>query len=120
MHCTLRSNDADAGRAQAEPPRQARGEATATLHSDGSAGLLYLAPGSLGTSTAQTWESRGIRGAQQAVDFLNEPARQGPGQASVTPRNDGSAGLLYLVPGSLGTSTKQTWHFKDFPAPNTG
>jgi hypothetical protein len=104
-----------------DPDRQGPGEATATLRSDGSAGLLYLSPGSLGTSTAQTWESQdfpGPDGAQQAVDFLNAPARQGPGQASVTARSDGSVGLLYLVPGSLGTSTTQTWHHKHFPAPN--
>ena len=101
-----------------DPARQGPGEATATLRSDGSAGLLYLAPGRRGSEHGANLGVPGIRGAQQAVDFLNEPARQGPGQASVTPRNDGSAGLLYLVPGSLGTSTKQTWHFKDFPAPN--
>ena len=101
-----------------EPARQGRGEATATLRNDGSAGLLYLAPGSLGASTTQTWESGEFAGPQQAVDFLNEPARQGPGQATVTPRNNGSVGLLYLVPGSLGASTTQTWHFKEFPAPD--
>ena len=101
-----------------EPDRQGPGEATATLRNDGSAGLLYLAPGSLGAGNAQTWESGEFAGPQQAVDFLNEPARQGPGQASVTPRNNGSVGLLYLVPGSLGASTTQTWHFKEFPAPD--
>jgi hypothetical protein len=101
-----------------EPDRQGPGEATATLRNDGSAGLLYLAPGSLGASTAQTWESGEFAGPQQAVDFLNEPARQGPGQASVTPRSNSSVGLLYLVPGSLGASTTQTWHFKEFPAPD--
>src|SRR5579871_2248456 len=101
-----------------EPARQGRGEATATLRNDGSAGLLYLAPGSLGASTAQTWESGEFAGPKQAVDFLNEAARQGPGQASVTPRNNSSVGLLYLVPGSLGASTTQTWYFKEFPAPD--
>ena len=101
-----------------EPARQGPGEATATLRSDGSAGLLYLAPGSLGASTAQTWESGEFADPRQAVDFLNEPARQGPGQVSVTPRNNGSVGLLYLVPGSLGESTAQTWYFKEFPAPD--
>ncbi len=104
-----------------EAARQGPGEASATLRNDGSVGLLYLAPGSLGTSTAQTWGSReftGPNGAKQAVDFLNEAARQGPGEASVTPRNDGSVGLLYLAPGSLGTSTAQTWEYKEFPAPD--
>ena len=100
-----------------EPDRQGPGEATATLRNDGSAGLLYLSPGSLGFGTEQTWESGEFAGPRQAADFLNEPARQGPGQASVTPRNNGSVGLLYLVPGSLGASTAQTWHFKEFPAP---
>ena len=60
-----------------EPARQGPGEATATLRNDGSAGLLYLAPGSLGTGTTQTWESAEFAGPKQAVDFLNEPARQG-------------------------------------------
>ena len=101
-----------------EPLRQGPGEATVTLRNDGSAGLLYLAPGSLGESTAQTWESGDFADPRQAVDFLNEPARQGPGQVSVTPRNNGSVGLLYLVPGSLGESTAQTWYFKEFPAPD--
>src|SRR5580693_3924956 len=101
-----------------EPARQGRGEATATLRNDGSAGLLYLAPGSLGAGTAQTWESGEFAGPKQAVDFLNEPARQGPGQASVTPRNNGTVGLLYLAPGSLGAGTTQTWYFKEFPAPD--
>ena len=101
-----------------EPARQGPGEATATLRNDGSAGLLYLAPGSLGAGTAQTWESAEFAGPKQAVDFLNEPARQGPGQASVTPRNNGTVGLLYLVPGTLGAGTTQTWYFKEFPAPD--
>src|SRR5580704_11851497 len=101
-----------------EAARQGRGEATATLRNDGSAGLLYLAPGSLGAGTAQTWESGEFAGPKQAVDFLNEPARQGPGQASVTPRTSGSVGLLYLAPGSLGARTTQTWYFKEFPAPD--
>jgi hypothetical protein len=104
-----------------EPARQGRGEASVTLRNNGSAGVLYLAPGSLGTSTQQTWESRDFTGPdaeQQAADFLNEPARQGRGEASVTPRNNGSVGLVYLAPGTLGTSTRQTWYFKDFPGPD--
>jgi gentisate 1,2-dioxygenase len=104
-----------------EPARQGRGEATATLRNDGSAGLFYLVPGDLGTSTTPTWESREFPspdGEKNAVIFLNEPARQGPGEATATLRNDGSAGLLYLAPGSLGASTTQTWHFKEFPAPD--
>jgi hypothetical protein len=101
-----------------EPARQGPGEATTTLRNDGSAGLLYLAPGSLGAGTAQTWESGEFAGPRQAVDFLNEPARQGRGEATVTPRKNGTVGLLYLSPGSLGDSTHHTWYFKEFPAPH--
>jgi len=99
------------------PDRQGRGEATATLRGDGTAGLLYLEPGSLGTSTTHTWEYGEFVGPKQAVDFLNDPARQGAGEATVTPRKNGTVGLLYLSPGSLGASTAQTWCFKEFPAP---
>ena len=101
-----------------EPARQGLGEATATLRNDGSAGLLYLEPGSLGTSTTHTWEYGEFVGPKQAVDFLNDPARQGAGEATVTPRKNGTVGLLYLSPGSLGASTAQTWCFKEFPAPH--
>jgi hypothetical protein len=100
------------------PPRQGRGEATATLRADGTAGLLYLEPGSLGTSTTHTWEYGEFVGPKQAVDFLNEAPRQGRGEATVTPRKNGTVGLLYLEPGSLGTSTEHTWYFKEFPAPH--
>jgi len=103
-----------------ENARQGRGEASATLRNDGTAGLLYLEPGSLGTGTQQAWlavEFPGPNGAQAAVAFLNEAPRQGRGEASVTPRSDGSAGLLYLEPGSLGAGTEQAWHYKDFPGP---
>jgi hypothetical protein len=100
------------------PDRQGRGEATATLRSDGTAGLLYLEPGSLGTSTTHTWEYGEFVGPKQAVDFLNDPARQGRGEATVTPRKDGTVGLLYLSPGSLGISTTHTWYYKEYPAPH--
>ena len=56
-------------------------------------------------------------GAQDAATFLNENARQGRGEASATLRNDGTAGLLYLEPGSLGAGTEQAWHYKDFAGP---
>lgn len=101
-----------------ETPRQGRGEAAATLRADGTAGLLYLEPGSLGSSTTHSWEYGEFVGAKQAVDFLNDPARQGRGEATVTPRKNGTVGLLYLSPGSLGDSTAQTWCFKEFPAPH--
>jgi hypothetical protein len=103
-----------------EPARQGRGEATATLRNDGTAGLLWLEPGSLGDSTAQTWQFQEFGapdGERAAVNFLNEPARQGPGEATVTPRGNGTVGLLWLEPGSLGGSTTPTWQCKDFPGP---
>ena len=104
-----------------EPLRQGAGEATVTLRNNGSAGLLFLEPGSLGTSDEKTWQSREFpapNGGQAAVDFLNEPLRQGRGEATVTLRNDGSAGLIYLEPGSLGEGTEQTWQSREFAAPN--
>ena len=103
------------------PPRQGRGEASATLRNNGTAGLIYLEPGSLGDGTQQTWQSQEFSGpnsAQAAVDFLNDPLRQGAGEASVTPRNNGTTGLLWLEPGSLGDSTQQAWQHKDFPGPD--
>jgi hypothetical protein len=104
-----------------EPARQGAGEASATLRNDGSAGLIWLEPGSLGEGTGQAWEVAEFSGAdpeQQAVNFLNAPPRQGAGEASVTPRGNGTVGLIYLEPGSLGEGTDQTWQRKDFPGPN--
>ena len=86
-----------------EPARQGRGEATATLRNDGSAGLLYLAPGSLGESTAQTWyfkEFPAPDGVTSALAFLNASPAQGAGEVSGFARNDGSAVIFYLEPGS--------------------
>ena len=100
------------------PGRQGRGEVTATLRSDGTAGLLTLEPGSLGTSTTHSWEYGEFVGPKEAVDYLNEPARQGRGEATVTPRKNGTVGVLYLAPGSLGDSTVHTWYYKEFPAPH--
>ena len=40
-------------------------------------------------------------GEADVVNLLNDPPRQGHGEASITPRDDGSVGLIYLVPGSL-------------------
>ena len=101
-----------------EPDRQGHGEASVSLRGDGTAGLLYLEPGSLGTSTTHTWEYGEFVGPKQAVDFLNDPARQGAGEATVTPRKNGTVGLVYLVPGSLDDSTTQTWCYKEFHAPH--
>ena len=100
-----------------EPDRQGRGEATATLRGDGTAGLLYLSPGSLGFTNTHAWQYGEFVGPKQAVDFLNDPARQGRGEATVTQRKNGTVGLLYLEPGSLGASTAHAWCFKDFSAP---
>ena len=104
-----------------DPDRQGRGEATAALRSDGSVGLFYLVPGSLGVSPNPAWQFQefpGPNGEQAAVAFLNEPLRQGRGEATVTPRGNGAVGLLWLEPGSLGESTLQTWQSKDFPGPD--
>ena len=104
-----------------EPFRQGAGEASATLRNNGTAGLLWLEPGSLGESDAQTWQSSEFPapgGEQAAVAFLNEPFRQGAGEASATPRDNGTVGLLWLEPGSLGESTAQTWQFQGFPGPD--
>lgn len=104
-----------------EPDRQGRGEASATLRNDGSAGLIWLEPGSLGSTTQQSWEVMQFSGAnaeQQAVDFLNDPSRQGWGEASVTPRQNGTVGLIFLEPGSLGEGSEQAWNWKGFPGPN--
>jgi hypothetical protein len=105
-------NDAD---------RQGPGEASATLRNDGSAGLMYLTPGSLGTSTSQTWilkQLPGPDGAQAAVQLLNGADRQGPGEASASLRSDGSAGLIFLAPGSLAMSASPAWYFQPEPAPD--
>ena len=48
---------------------------------------------------------------------MNEPLRQGRGEASATLRNNGTASLLWLEPGSLGDSTEPAWEFEEFPAP---
>jgi hypothetical protein len=52
-----------------------------------------------------TWFFRNFtaqEGTQGVVNFLNAAARQGPGEASAIARNDGSVGLFYFSPGSLG------------------
>ena len=59
-----------------------------------------------------------VNGEQQVVAFLNLPLRQGAGEASVTLRNNGSAGVIWLEPGSLGFGTEQAWQASEFPAPS--
>ena len=101
--------------------RQGHGEASAALRGDGSVGLFYLEPGSLGASISPNWTYQdfpGPNGAKAAVIFLNEPDRQGRGEVTATLRADGTASLLTLEPGSLGASTAHAWCFKDFPAPH--
>ena len=103
------------------PARQGPGEATATVQAGGSVGLFYLEPGSLGSSTAQTWESAdfaGLTGAQLAVNFLNDPARQGPGQVTATMSAGGPTEVIYLSPGSLGSNTTPSWETLVEPGPN--
>ena len=102
-----------------DPYRQGRGEASVTLRNDGSAGLIYFEPGSLGEETSPSWLVGAFPSAQAAADFLNTPPRQGSGEASVTLRNDGSAGLLYLEPGSLGGETSPSWLVGAFPSVQT-
>ena len=86
-----------------EPLRQGRGEASGTLRNDGTAGLLWLEPGSLADSAAPTWQYKdfpGPDGEQAALAFLNASPRQGAGEVSGFVRNDGSAVIFYLEPGS--------------------
>src|SRR3984893_11425289 len=104
-----------------DPLRQGHGEASATLRHDGTAGLIYFEPGSLGCDSSPSWlagEFPAPSGAKEAADFLTLDPRQGAGEASATLRNDGTAGLIYLEPGSLGTGTQQAWLTAEFPAPD--
>jgi hypothetical protein len=101
-----------------EPDRQGPGEASLVARGDGSVGLFYLEPGSLGTGTQQAWGFENFANVNDAITWLNEPDRQGAGQVSATPRNDGSVGLFFLEPGSLGTGTQQAWAFENFSSVN--
>jgi|SRR5271163_1402263 len=86
-----------------DPARQGPGQATAAVRNDGSVGLFFLEPGSLGQGTQQAWVYRNFTAAEGtagAVAFLNDAPRQGPGEASAFARNDGSVGLFYLEPGT--------------------
>jgi hypothetical protein len=103
-----------------EPARQGHGEASAVARNDGSVGLFYLEPGSVGSNTQPAWLFLNFSTAEEAVAFLNEAPRQGAGEVSAIARNDGSVGLFYLEPGSLGASTQQAWVFRNFtPAEGT-
>jgi hypothetical protein len=66
-------------------------------------GLIYLAPGSLGDSTAHTWYFKGFpapHGVRDALTFLNACPRQGEGEVSGYAHTYGSATIFYLEPGS--------------------
>ncbi|MGH3185855.1 MAG: hypothetical protein ACRDPY_03665 [Streptosporangiaceae bacterium] len=66
-------------------------------------GLLYLAPGGLGDSTAHTWyfkEFPAPHDVRDALTFLNAHPRQGEGEVSGYAHTDGSAVIFYLEPGS--------------------
>ena len=74
-----------------------------TPRSNGTVGLLWLEPGSLGDNTAPTWQYKdfpGPDGEQAALAFLNASPRQGAGEVSGFVRSDGSAVIFYLEPGS--------------------
>jgi hypothetical protein len=98
-------------------PKQGAGEASATLRNDGTVGLIYLEPGSLGTDPSPSWYVLDEPSASDTVSFLNADPRQGPGEASTTPRSDGTVGLLYLEPGSLGTIASPSWYVAEFANP---
>ena len=86
-----------------EPDRQGPGEAIAFARNDGSVGLFYLEPGSLGSSTSPTWGFRDFsaaEGAAGAITWLNDAPRQGPGEGVPFARGDGSVGLFFLEPGT--------------------
>jgi hypothetical protein len=66
-------------------------------------GVLCLVPGSLGASTTQTWHFKEFPapdGVTSALAFLNASPRQGAGEVSGYARNDGSAVIFYLEPGT--------------------
>ena len=103
------------------PARQGRGEASGSVREIGTAGLLWLEPGSLGNAAQPAWEVveyPGPNGEADVVAFLNAPPRQARGEATASLRDDGTAAVIYLEPGSLGNSTAQTWQYKNFVGPN--
>ena len=71
-----------------------------TLRNDASAGLIYFEPGRLGADTSPSWLVAEFPSAQDAVDYLNAAPRQGAGEAVGFIRNNGSAAIFYLEPGS--------------------
>jgi hypothetical protein len=101
-----------------QPLRLGPGEASA-----GTVGVMYLDIGSLGSMSSPTWQYLDFdasQGPQGAVNYLNAPARQGPGQVSAIARNDGSVGLFFLEPGSLGSMSSPTWQYRNFTSDEGG
>jgi hypothetical protein len=71
--------------------------------------------------TDQEWQFRDFaapNGEQDTATFLNEPLRHPlcHGEASATVRNNGTAGLFFLEPGSLGNDTSPSWVVREFRA----
>jgi hypothetical protein len=60
----------------------------------------------------QQWFSSNFGSVADALTFLNEAPAQGPGEASVIARNDGTVGVFYLNPGS--ENNGQQWLFQNF------
>jgi len=96
-----------------EAPQQGHGEATATVRDDGTVDLLVLTPGT--GSASQQWVFQTFPTLADGVKFLNEPARQGPGEVSGGLQADGKAQLFYLSSGT--GSASQDWLSKTFPTP---
>lgn len=94
-------------------PRQGPGEATVVIRPDGSHRVFYLAPGSLGTGTQQTWDSAPFSNGDDAAKFLNTPPKEGKGEMSAVLRDFGDVDLLYLHPGSE-KFAEQVWDFQGF------
>ena len=77
----------------------------------------------MGESDAQTWQSKEFpapNGEQAGVALLNQPLRRGRRSSGATLRNDGSAGLLWLEPGSLGESDAQILAVQGVPGAQRG
>jgi hypothetical protein len=69
----------------------------------GTVGPIYLEPGSLGEGTDQTSQRKdfpGPNGAQAVLNFVNAIPAQGRGEATCFVRNNGSAAVFYLEPGT--------------------
>lgn len=98
-----------------QPPRQGPGEASAVVRDNGAVEVFYLYPGH--GNAGQLWGFNTVPTAKDAVDLLNRPARQGPGEVSATVRDDDTVELLYLYPGSQGVGTQHTWQYRHLGSP---